>query len=161
MTWRETEVDEDPARRLLAKLPDSLRHLRNAPIRSGGAGWDNAVWRVGERYALRLPVSAPAAGALELEARWVDVVSEPMRAKGIRVPRPLHHGRIGSLYPWSWLLVEWVPAFHRPAPPNAPVNPGRGAPLSVRHPMTLRAAERAGPHLGDHTVTALLEIVEE
>jgi aminoglycoside phosphotransferase (APT) family kinase protein len=181
----EVEVGESLVHELLSSLPERLGHLRTAPVGVGGAGWDNAVWRVGDRHALRLPVSAQAAGALEHEARWSEVVSAPLRAAGIRVPRPVHRGLTPTHHPWPWLLVEWVPgevvttvrptergrvaelltqglpALHRPAPLDAPVNPGRGTPLSVRHSMTLRAAARAGPYLGGPTVAALLDLVEE
>jgi aminoglycoside phosphotransferase (APT) family kinase protein len=181
----EAEVGEALVRALLATGPERLRHLSTGRVQHVATGWDNAVWRAGESYAVRVPVRAQAAPLLENEAAWTEEASAPLRASGVRVPRPVHRGFAPKLHPWPWLVVEWVPgepvgrmslaergvvadtladilpALHRPAPPEAPASPARGTPLSARHTLTLQAADRARPNVGDRAVAALLALVDE
>lgn len=176
----EVDVDEALVRGLLATLPATWRHLRDASVTPVAVGWDNSVWRVGPRYAVRIPVREAAAPLLANEAAWAEVVSAPLRERGIVVPRPVYQGATPERHPWPWLLVEWVageplsrvahadrgpvaaalaealPGMHRPAPAQAPVNPARGVTLRERAAITARAAEQARAHLGEDCVGTLL-----
>lgn len=58
-------------------------------------------------------------------------------------------------------LAEVLPALHRPAPSDAPVNPWRGVPLQARDPLTRRHAQQARAHLGDRMVGSLLDLVNQ
>ena len=116
-------------------------------------GWDNAVYRLGEDLAVRLPRRAAAHALLLNEVRWLPFLAPRLP---VRVPVPLHRGRPGEGYPYHWAVVPWfdgvsaarVPpgerdtyapelaaffrALHVPAPADAPLNPVRGVPLSER-----------------------------
>ncbi len=125
------------------------------PIRPVGGGWDNAVFRLGSRWALRLPRREQAVGPLRAEQRWLPVLAAGLQ---VPIPVPVRTGRAGSGYPWPWSVVPWsdgiegaagdavgrsilaqplaefLLALHRPAPdgPEVPHSPVRGVPLSVR-----------------------------
>jgi len=137
-------------RRLLREQHPDLAAL---PLRPAGTGWDNAVYRLGENLALRLPRRAAAAALLEHELRWLPVLAPRLP---VPVPVPLRRGAPGAGYPYPWAVVPWFegtsaalfPArvrdgyagtlagflrcLHRPAPAEAPRNPVRGVPLAAR-----------------------------
>ncbi|WP_028048560.1 aminoglycoside phosphotransferase family protein [Cellulomonas sp. URHD0024] len=143
----EIDVSETLVRALLgAQHPD----LAELPLRWAGTGWDNALWRVGDDLAGRFPVRAIAAPLVANEQAWLPVLAPLLP---VDVPVPVRVGVPSSTYPWSWSLVPWFDAvaahhtpvvdrsawavqlaevfvaLHRPAPPDAPVNPFRGIPV--------------------------------
>jgi len=65
----EVEVDDELVRRLLAaQMPD----LADRPLRKVEPwGTDNAIWRLGDEYVIRLPRIHWAAAQPELEAEWL------------------------------------------------------------------------------------------
>jgi aminoglycoside phosphotransferase (APT) family kinase protein len=117
------------------------------------SGWDNAMFRLGEGLAIRIPRRVEAAELMLNEQRWLAIATEGVRA---RTPVPVRSGTPTEYYPWSWSIVPWfegdsailVPPpervgiateladffaeLHRPAPSNAPANPVRGVPLRNR-----------------------------
>lgn len=127
-------------------------HLAASVVRVG-AGWDNAVYRLGERLAVRIPIRAVAVPLLRNEQRWLPEIAERMP---VAVPAPVAVGEPGGGYPWPWSIVPWfdgrvaasVPqaerdamagdlaaalrSLHVPAPDDAPFNPVRGVPLADR-----------------------------
>jgi aminoglycoside phosphotransferase (APT) family kinase protein len=118
-----------------------------------GAGWDNAVYRLGERFAVRLPRRAVAVPLLRHEQRWLPEIAERMP---VAVPAPVAVGEPGLEFPWPWSIVPWfdgavaasasqaardgiagqlataLRALHVSAPEDAPFNPVRGVPLADR-----------------------------
>ena len=135
-------------------------------------------------YAVRIPIRRVAAPLILAAARWVGEVTEPIRDAGFRAPVPLHVADPVGLVPWPWCVVEWVPGtvlsavpvrrrgpvadalatalplLHRQAPPNAPVNPGRGVTLAARRALTERHVPAARDHLGTDVVADLLRLVD-
>ncbi|MGB3294638.1 MAG: phosphotransferase [Phormidesmis sp.] len=91
----EVEIDALLVSRLLTEQhPD----LRNLSIQFVDAGWDNAMLRLGDHLAVRLPRRAIAASLIEREQQWL-----PQLAQQLPVPVPMPH-RVGlpnSLYPWQ------------------------------------------------------------
>jgi aminoglycoside phosphotransferase (APT) family kinase protein len=154
----EFEIDALLVSQLLAaQHPD----LQNLSIQFIDAGWDNAMFRLGDRLAVRLPRRSIAAKLLENEQRWL-----PQLAKQLPIAMPVPH-RIGlpnALYPWHWSVIPWLPgktadairlnadhaqqfalflkALHVPAPNNAPQNPVRGVPLIQRATMLNERMQR-------------------
>ncbi|MDJ1115014.1 phosphotransferase [Microbacterium dauci] len=118
-----------------------------------GAGWDNAVYRLGERLAVRVPRRAVAVPLLRNEQRWLPEIAERMP---VAVPAPVAVGEPGPEFPWPWSIMPWfdgavaasasqaardgiaeelaaaLRALHVPAPADAPFNPVRGVPLADR-----------------------------
>lgn len=68
-------------------------------------GTDNAIFRLGETLAVRLPRLARVAGQAEKEWRWL-----PSLAPGLplAVPTPLALGAPDQTYPWSWTVCRWI-----------------------------------------------------
>ncbi len=118
------------------------------------SGWANQLWRLGEDLAVRLPVlDDESAGLLAKEFRWLPELAPRLP---LAVPVPLRFTSPSARFPRPWSVVEWVPgtpadttpltapadsaaalsaflrALNRPAPPGAPTNPSRRAPLSAR-----------------------------
>lgn len=146
----EVLIDDALVRALLAEQHRDLAHL---PLTAVGQGWDNAVYRLGDSLAVRLPRRAVSAPLIEHEQRWLPALAP---ALPLEVPAPVRIGRPGCGYPWSWSVVPWLPgrtalesppeddaqtagtlaeflrALHQPAPTTAPRNPWRGVPLSRR-----------------------------
>jgi aminoglycoside phosphotransferase (APT) family kinase protein len=118
-----------------------------------GEGWDNALFRLGDELAVRLPRRAAAATLIEHEQRWLPDLASRLP---IAAPVPLRVGVPTGLFAWSWSIVRWLPgqsllcapvsdpaattivlerlfrALHQPAPGDAPANPWRGVPLAAR-----------------------------
>ncbi len=144
----EIEINEALIYRLLKNQHPDLAHL---PIRSVDAGWDNAIFRLGDHWAIRLPRRQAAAILIENEQTWLPQLSAQLP---IPVPTPYRIGKPGKGYPWHWTVVPWLAgttadqaelhadqaqhfvaflqALHMPAPLNAPINTLRGIPLEQR-----------------------------
>jgi aminoglycoside phosphotransferase (APT) family kinase protein len=147
-------VDAALVRRLLrAQHPD----LAGLPLRRIGAGWDNVVFRLGHDLVVRVPRRALGAQLIGSELAWLPDLAGQLP---LPVPEPVRAGGPADGYPWPWLICRYVPgqplaervlggrpglrgaedlagllvALHVAAPPDAPHNPYRGVPLSVRAP---------------------------
>jgi aminoglycoside phosphotransferase (APT) family kinase protein len=139
----EVEVTPDLARALLR---DQHPDLAGLPIAVAENGWDNAMLRLGDALALRLPRRGAAAALILTEQTWL-----PRLAPGLPLPtpEPVRVGEPGRGYPFRWSVVPWLDgepsdlappgpdqgealagflrALHKPAPDNAPTNPYRGS----------------------------------
>ena len=139
-----------------ALLVDQAPHLAGLAVTPVARGWDNAVFRLGGAYAVRLPVRAAAAPLVVHEQVWLPVVAPNV---SVAVPLPVVNGAAGQGYPWCWSVVPWldgstvatVPVaergdlaedlgavlaqLHHPAPANAPPNDFRGIPLAQREAL--------------------------
>ncbi|PCE13600.1 hypothetical protein AUC47_07250 [Microbacterium sp. SZ1] len=151
----ELALDEDEIRALLRGQEDSAR-LAGLPLRKVAEGWDNAIWRLGDELAVRLPRRALASSLIRHEQRALPVLGPRLAVLGIRTPVPLIVGAPTEAFPWPWSVVPWIDgtpalglsmqanapwapmlaaalgALHRPAPADAPGNPVRGVALAER-----------------------------
>jgi aminoglycoside phosphotransferase (APT) family kinase protein len=144
-------VDEELAARLVAAQHPDLA----GPVRLVANGWDNAMFRLGEAYAIRMPRRTAAVELILNEQRWLPVLASRLP---VAIPAPVRVGspapELGYDVPWSivpWMdgvnatafdapargpaaaaLAEFVAALGVPAPPDAPPNPYRGVPLAHR-----------------------------
>lgn len=150
----EVAIDRDLVGRLVAlQLPD----LASEPVTFLADGWDNALFRVGDRHVARLPRRSAAVALLDHEVRWLPEIASGLP---LPVPVPLFVGAPGAGYPWRWTLVPWfegepigageldgpatadalgafLRSLHRIAPPDAPRNPFRSIPLADRFDSTV------------------------
>ncbi|MDR6905877.1 aminoglycoside phosphotransferase (APT) family kinase protein [Agromyces sp. 3263] len=145
-------VDPELAARLVAAQHPDLA----GPVRHAAGGWDNVLFRLGERYAVRMPRRHEGVGLMWNEQRWLP---ELAAALPVPVPAPVRVGRpapeLGYDVPWS--IVPWFDGQSglsfdletrgvaasalagfvaelsaTPAPVDAPSNPYRGVPLARR-----------------------------
>ena len=137
---------QDLVRELLSDQHPDFAELE---LRAVDGGWDNQMWRLGASFAVRLPRTERAPALLRNEQKWLPVVAEGL---SLPIPAPVRVGEPSRLFEHTWMITRWVdgdPAdhapithfgaatelakflrtLHRPAPDEAPVNPGRGIPL--------------------------------
>lgn len=147
----EVMIDEDLVRRLLAgQHPD----LADLPLRLAESGWDNAMYRLGDNLAVRLPRRAASANLIVHEQTWLPVLAGQLT---LPAPIPVRAGTPAYGYPWRWSVLPWltgVPAdvqppgsdeaalwgrflrmLHTSPSPLAPANSVRGVPLRQRVEM--------------------------
>lgn len=144
----EHTIDRELVTTLLAEQHPDLAHL---PVQVVDAGWDNALFRLGDHLAVRLPRRAAAAALVEHEQTWLPRLAARL---ALPVPAPYRIGMPAHGYPWRWSVVPWLPgspadqhephasqaqpfaaflrSLHVPAPADAPPNPFRGVPLRQR-----------------------------
>lgn len=172
----ELHVDAALAARLVAAQHPDLA----APIELVANGWDNVIFRLGDRHAVRMPRRRLAIGLMRNEQRWLPALAPRLP---VPIPAPVRIGEpapeLGYDAPWSivpWfdgaaavgfdaatrgVAVNGLAAFvaelsATPAPPDAPANPYRGVPLAERDDA-VRARLTSGrvPH-----AAGLLEVWE-
>ncbi|WP_066588941.1 aminoglycoside phosphotransferase family protein [Cellulomonas timonensis] len=150
------ELDITPA--LAARLvAEQYPDLAGLPLRLVTSGWDNAVLRLGDDLAIRMPRRARAAQLVLNEQRWLPSLARVLAGAGhVGLPLPARIGVPSSEYPWAWSIVPWfagrsavtmsphdraplaepladaLARLHVPAPDDAPVNAVRGVPLATR-----------------------------
>jgi len=146
----EVGISAELARALLARQHPDLADL---PIELAVEGWDNAVFRLGDDLALRLPRRAIGAELIRHEQRWLPLLKDRLP---LAIPAPVRIGVAQDNYPWPWSVTPWFAgetadlappdedqgevlggffrALHLPAPEDAPRNPVRGVPLAERLP---------------------------
>ena len=134
-----------------ALLREQHPDFADLPLRRLEAGWDNQLFRLGDRLAVRLPRREASAGLVLHEQKWLGLLADRLP---LPIPAPVRVGEPGAGFPWRWSIVPWftgVPVFqeaprraraaswreflralHVEAPADAPVNPYRGVPLSTR-----------------------------
>ena len=144
-----------------ALLRDQHPDLADLPLKAIDAGWDNQMFRLGDRLAVRLPRRAFAANLVIHEQDWLPRLGPRLP---IPTPAPVRVGAPGHGYPWRWSVLPWfdgVPAsaaaanfdqadrmadflvvLHQEAPADAPINPVRGEALEARAPDVEARLER-------------------
>jgi aminoglycoside phosphotransferase (APT) family kinase protein len=144
----EIAIDSAFVAGLLAEQHLDLAHL---PLQEVEAGWDNALFRLGQHLAVRLPRREAAAALIVHEQTWLPHLAGRLP---LPIPVPYRAGTPTRSYPWHWSVVPWLKgqeaarsqpnaaqaplfaaflrALHVPAPANAPPNLVRGVPLRQR-----------------------------
>ncbi|MHB1295296.1 MAG: aminoglycoside phosphotransferase family protein [Anaerolineae bacterium] len=155
----EVETDAALVRRLLAT---QFPHWADLPIRRvPSTGTDNAIYRLGDDLAARLPRIHWAAELVHKEWQWLPRLAPHLP---LTIPVPLAKGVPGEGYPWHWSVTPWLPGEnatverladpHQAAkdlagfilaleaiavadgPPAGPLNFNRGVPLTARDAAT-------------------------
>lgn len=176
----EVDTDVSLVGRLLAAQFPQWAHLAIEPVPS--AGTDNAIYRLGDDMAVRLPRIGWAIEQVEKEHQWLPRLAPHLP---LAIPAPLAMGMPGEGYPWHWSVYRWLEGenatIERIAnegqaardlarfivalrqidssdwpPPNPPESP-RGGPLALRDAPT-RAAIAALD--GTLDVSAVTEVWE-
>jgi aminoglycoside phosphotransferase (APT) family kinase protein len=163
-----------------ALLQQQHRDLAHLSLSKVAEGWDNAIFRLGEELAVRIPRRAVSARLVEHEQRWLPQLAPRLP---LAVPVPLRVGVPGPLFAWPWSVVRWLPgesllhvstrdapatatileqflgALHQPAPMEAAPNPWRGVPLHARTDALHQHLEQAGGIVDRHAVLRLWDEV--
>lgn len=105
----ENEVPTDVAlvRQLLAQ---QFPRWADMPIRTvDSAGTDNAIYRLGDEMAVRLPRIEDAVEQVEFEHVWLPRLAAFLPAA---VPEPIAVGQPGNGYPFPWAISRWIDGSH-------------------------------------------------
>jgi aminoglycoside phosphotransferase (APT) family kinase protein len=100
----EVQIDERLVQRLLETQFPAWASLPLTRVESHGT--DNAIYRLGDQMAVRMPRYPGAVGQVEKEARWLPELAPHLP---LEVPAPLALGEPGEGYPWRWAVVSWLP----------------------------------------------------
>ncbi|WP_456821062.1 aminoglycoside phosphotransferase family protein [Cellulomonas sp. URHB0016] len=121
----ELDLPTDLVRHLVA---DQMPWWAGLPVsRVASSGTDNAMFRLGDDLAVRMPRIHWAQGGVDHEARWLPVVGPLLP---VAVPRPLALGRPAAGYPWTWSVLTWVPGTN-------PVLGRLGDPVRLAHELAV------------------------
>lgn len=103
MHEHEVAVDEGIVRALVrGQFPD-LGDLPIERIQSGGT--ENAVYRLGDDLAIRLPLHEDAVSGLVKEIRWLPKLRPLIH---LEVPEVRATGVATGQYPFPWSIVRWL-----------------------------------------------------
>ncbi|MFZ5872740.1 MAG: phosphotransferase, partial [Actinomycetota bacterium] len=123
-----------------ALLADQLPELAALPVREvASGGTENAIFRLGDDLAVRLPLHEAAVPNLRKEARWLPVVTVDLT---LDVPTLVATGSPGHGYPFPWAVLGWVDGAPA-AVGDADALPDTGSVLG-RLVTELRAVDTAG-----------------
>lgn len=110
------EVDTDISlvvRLLITQFPQ-WADLPIAPVDS--AGTDNAIYRLGDDMAVRLPRIHWAVGQVDKEHQWLPRLAPHLP---LAIPVPLAKGKPGEGYPWHWSVYRWLEGENAPVERSA------------------------------------------
>ena len=100
----EVDTDVDLVRGLLR---DQFPQWADLPVEAVEArGTDNAIYRLGEDLAVRLPRIHWATGQPDKERAWLPRLAPLLP---LRIPTPMAVGEPGRGYPWRWSVHDWIP----------------------------------------------------
>lgn len=106
MHENELSIDESLVRTLLTNQCPNWAYLPLTPISSSGT--DNALFRLGNDYVIRLPRIEWTPGSvtknIEKEFAWIPQVSQLLK---IATSIPVFKGDPQVGYPWPWLINQW------------------------------------------------------
>ena len=176
----EVATDESLVRDLLTAQFPEWSELPIERVEPGGT--DNAIYRLGEDVAVRLPLLRQNADRLKKERRWLPKLAPLLP---LAVPTPVAVGKPGQGYPFEWSVYGWlegetatldrladpfqtatdlasfVAALQLIDPTGGPApgahNAGRGAPLATRDASVCRAIGGLRDELDVSAVTAAWE----
>ena len=111
----EVEIDGDLVRNLLRDQHPDLAHL---PLQLIDVGWDNAMFRLGKQFLVRLPRRQLAASLIENEQRWLPVIAARLP---IPVPAPVRVGQPGAAIHGSGASCPGSRATPPIAPSHMPI----------------------------------------
>jgi aminoglycoside phosphotransferase (APT) family kinase protein len=176
----EVDIDVSFVGRLLAAQLPQWAHLPLEPVCS--AGTDNAIYRLGDDMAVRLPRIHGATGQVNKEHQWLPKLAPLLP---LAIPVPLAKGTPGEGYPWHWSVYRWlegenvtierltdpgqaatelaqfITALQRidptGGPPPGPHNFSRGEPLAMRDTRTRAAIATLHGTLDTDAATAAWE----
>jgi aminoglycoside phosphotransferase (APT) family kinase protein len=73
--------------------------------RFNSSGTDNAIYRIGESMAVRLPSEESGSLQIKKENRWLPIIEKHLP---VAVPTPLELGTPTEDYPWYWTVNKWI-----------------------------------------------------
>lgn len=104
MHENEIITDEALVRRLVA---GQFPHWAGLPVRRLTThGTDNAMYRLGDEMAVRMPKIDWAVAGIAKEQEWLPRLAPYLP---VAIPEPLAVGEPAEEYPYPWSITTWVP----------------------------------------------------
>lgn len=103
----ELEIDEQTVRRLVDDQFPEWRSLAIRPV--PGAGTVNAIFRIGEDYTARFPLTGEAGPIAETLRREAVALAELADACPVPAPQPVALGAPDTGHPLPWSIQTWIP----------------------------------------------------
>ena len=144
----ENEVDTDSSL-VRCLLAEQFPHWADLPItRIPSAGTDNAIYRLGDDMAVRLPRIDWAVGQVDKEHQWMPRLAPLLP---LIIPKPLAMGEPGEGYPWRWSVYRWLDGKN--ARLDEIENPSDAATALAEFLIALQKTDTTGgPLAADHNV---------
>lgn len=99
----EIDIDGSLVSPLIAKQFPRWAHLPITKVQS--AGTDNAIYRLGDDMAVRLPRLPSAAETVDKEQQWLPRLAPLLP---LAIPVPLGKGAPGEGFPHPWSVYRWL-----------------------------------------------------
>ncbi len=172
----EIDIDLPLVARLVASQFPRWAELPLRPVTA--AGTDNAIFRLGDSMAVRLPRIHWAIDQPAKERAWLPVLAPHL---SLAVPAPLALGAPADGYPWQWSVCTWLPGDiatpdHLGSPremaedlagflreleaintDGGPAPAGRGEPIATRDSATREAIATLGDTIDTNHVEDIWE----
>jgi aminoglycoside phosphotransferase (APT) family kinase protein len=140
----ELDIDGSLVGRLLAAQFPEWADLPVEPVHS--AGTDNAIYRLGDDMAVRLPRIPGATDQVEKEHQWLPRLAPLLP---LSIPVPLAKGMPAEGYPLHWSIYRWLEGESAASKPIA--DPHQAATELARFVACLQRIDPAGgPPPGAH-----------
>ena len=97
-------MGDELVRELLRSQMPGLAYLPLVIVEPWGT--DNAIWRLGTEFVVRLPRIHWAAGQVDLEAQWLPRLAPRLP---VSIPEPVAIGEPAGDYPYRWAVHRWIP----------------------------------------------------
>ena len=106
MTTRLHDDEPDTSPEIVrALLQHQVPEMAGLPLSAvSNTGSDNALYRLGTEYVVRLPRFPDAAGRLGIELDWLPRLTDLPAA----VPEVVHVGNPHEHYPFGWAVLRWL-----------------------------------------------------
>ena len=129
MRGDELEIDEPLVRRLVT---DEFPEWAGLPLlRVEPTGTDNAIFRLGEEWVVRLARRKGPTRPGGKEFDWLPRLA-PLMA--LEIPVPVAQGRPTDEYPWFWDVFTWVEGTATPIEDIDPIIARRATSLCLSPP---------------------------
>jgi len=99
----ETTIDENVVHQLLSSQFPQWANLPIQFLETGGT--ENAIYRLGDEMAIRLPRIASAAPNIEKEYEWLPKLASSI---SLAIPGPLAKGLPTEDYAFPWYIYKWL-----------------------------------------------------
>lgn len=131
------DIDDTLVARLVSSQFPRWAHL---PLRRvDAASTVNAIFRLGEELAVRLPIRPGQAVQFEKDRRWLPRLAPRLP---LAIPEPLEAGQPTEEYPSEWAIYRWLPG--QPASLVAPDDPCDAARRLAEFVLALRSLDTTG-----------------
>ncbi len=102
MHENEFEIDESLVRSLLESQCPQWANLSLKRISSSGT--DNALFRLGDNYVVRLPRLKGANKNINKECKWLPRLADYLK---MPIAKPFFKGNANEKYPSLWMITKW------------------------------------------------------